>query len=289
MFIWLASYPKSGNTLVRSLLSAYFFSKDGNFNFDLIKNIKQFPTIELFESYGIDVKNQKEVIKNYIKVQDSINQKNIIQFLKTHSYLFNIDGNGFTNLNNSLGTIYIVRDPRTVVSSSTRFFNISQTEAANRLINATQMFGDLNSKKSANRATVYMGTWNGNYNSWKSFKSNGKYLLIKYEDLISNKKESLKKILKFIYKLQNINIDSKYFEINEKKFQNVIDSTSFENMQKLEREKGFKESSTIEKTGEKIAFFNLGPKNDWKKSLDLEVINKIEKAFKKEMKELGYL
>ena len=284
MFIWLASYPKSGNTLVRSLLVSYFFSKDGNFNFDLIKNIKQFPTIELFESLGIDIKNQKEVIENYIKVQDSINQKNIIQFLKTHSYLFNIDGNGFTNLNNSLGAIYIVRDPRTIVSSSTRFFNISQIEAADRLIKTTFIGGDLNNKRSSNRTTVYTGTWNGNYNSWKSFKSNGKYLLIKYEDLIFNKEESLKKILKFIHKLKNIN-----FEINEKKFQNVIDSTSFESMQKLERKKGFNESSINEKTGEKIAFFNLGPKNDWKKSLDLEVIKKIEKAFKKEMEELGYL
>ncbi len=284
MFVWLASYPKSGNTLIRSLLVSYFFSKDGNFNFDLIKNIKQFPTIELFESFGIDIKNQKEVIENYIKVQDSINQKNIIQFLKTHSYLFNIDGNGFTNLNNSLGAIYIVRDPRTIVSSTTRFFNISQIEAADRLINSTFIGGDLNSKRSSNRTTVYTGTWSGNYNSWKSFKSNGKYLLIKYEDLIFNKEESLKKILKFIHKLKNIN-----FEINEKKFQNVIDSTSFESMQKLERKKGFNESSINEKTGEKIAFFNLGPKNDWKKSLDLEVINKIEKAFKKEMKELGYL
>ena len=284
MFIWLASYPKSGNTLVRSLLVSYFFSKDGNFNFDLIKNIKQFPTIELFESLGIDIKNQKEVIKNYIKVQDSINQKNIIQFLKTHSYLFNIDGNGFTNLNNSLGAIYIVRDPRTIVSSSTKFFNISQIEAADRLIKTSFIGGDINNKRSSNRTTVYTGTWNGNYNSWKSFKSNGKYLLIKYEDLIFNKEESLKKILKFIHKLKNIN-----FEINEKKFQNVIDSTSFESMQKLERKKGFNESSINEKTGEKIAFFNLGPKNDWKKSLDLEVINKIEKAFKKEMEELGYL
>ena len=49
MFIWLASYPKSGNTLVRSLLSSYFFSEDGIYNFELIKNIKQFPNIKLFE------------------------------------------------------------------------------------------------------------------------------------------------------------------------------------------------------------------------------------------------
>jgi hypothetical protein len=31
MIIWLASYPKSGNTWVRSLLSAYYYSKNGKF------------------------------------------------------------------------------------------------------------------------------------------------------------------------------------------------------------------------------------------------------------------
>ena len=39
MIIWLASYPKSGNTYLRSFLSTYFFSKDGNYSFDLLKNI----------------------------------------------------------------------------------------------------------------------------------------------------------------------------------------------------------------------------------------------------------
>ena len=75
MFIWLASYPKSGNTLLRSMIAAYFFSKEGIYNFDLIKNIKQFPNITLFERLGIDVKNEKEVVKNYIKVQESFNKK----------------------------------------------------------------------------------------------------------------------------------------------------------------------------------------------------------------------
>ena len=131
---------------------------------------------------------------------------------------------------------------------------------------------------------TYTGTWSGNFNSWKSFKSNGKYLLIKYEDLISNKEENLKKILKFIYKLKNINL-----EIDETKIKNVIQSTSFENMKNLEKEKGFTEARTKKGTAEKIAFFNLGPKNDWKKLLNLEIIKKIEKAFGKEMKELEYL
>ena len=96
MFIWLASYPKSGNTLARALLAAYFFSEDGIFNFDLIKNIKQFPHYGIFKKLGINVKNEKEVVKNYIKAQEFINQKDSVQFLKTHSYLFNIDNNSFT-------------------------------------------------------------------------------------------------------------------------------------------------------------------------------------------------
>ena len=43
MIIWLASYPKSGNTYVRALLSGYLFSKNGNFDFSLLRNISQFP------------------------------------------------------------------------------------------------------------------------------------------------------------------------------------------------------------------------------------------------------
>ena len=284
MFVWLASYPKSGNTLVRSMLASYFFSKDGIYNFDLINNIKQFPHAALFESLGFDIKNEKELIKNYIKVQESFNQKNLTQFLKTHSYLFNIEGNGFTDLNNTLGAIYIVRDPRNVVTSLANFLDMSITKATDHLIQSPHIGGILNANKKQDIMKTYTGTWSGNFNSWKSFKSNGKYLLIKYEDLISNKEENLKKILKFIYKLKNIKL-----EIDESKLKNVIKSTSFESMKNLEKEKSFPESQINQETGEKIPFFNLGPKNDWKKSLDLEIIKKIEKAFEKEMKELGYL
>ena len=284
MFIWLASYPKSGNTLVRSMLAAYFFSKDGIYHFDLIKNIKQFPNAILFESLGLNIKNEKELIKNYVKAQEFINKKNEIQFLKTHSHLFNIDGNIFTDLNNSLGAIYIVRDPRNIVSSLATFLNISTTKSADYLINGLQLGGNKNSNKKNEIIVTYSGIWNSNFDSWKSFKTSGKYLLIKYEDLISNKEESLRKILKFIYKLKNIKS-----EIDENKLKNVIESTNFENMKNLEKEKGFTEAKTNKETLEKIAFFNLGPKNDWKKLLDAELKKKIEKAFKKEMEELGYL
>ena len=52
---------------------------------------------------------------------------------------------------------------------------------------------------------------------------------------------------------------------------------------------GFGEATIDDKTGERIPFFNLGPKNNWKKSLDSKIRYRLEKAFKKEMEELGYL
>ena len=75
MIIWLASYPKSGNTLVRSLLSGYFFSKDGQFNFELLKTIDQFPHIKIFNQLGINLSDKKEVEKNYIEAQKLINKE----------------------------------------------------------------------------------------------------------------------------------------------------------------------------------------------------------------------
>ena len=73
MLIWLASYPKSGNTLLRSMLASYFFSSDGSFDFKLLKNIKQFPSNQFFKNLGINTNDDKEVLKNYINAQSKIN------------------------------------------------------------------------------------------------------------------------------------------------------------------------------------------------------------------------
>jgi hypothetical protein len=279
MFIWLASYPKSGNTLVRSLLSSYFFSKDGIFNFEIIKNIKQFPAKEVFLKNGVEINNEKEVIRNYLKVQESINLKSSIQFLKTHSYLFNIENNPFTKLEYSLGVIYIVRDPRNVVLSVSNHNSQSHEKSTEDLISGRQIRNKVNED-----IIVYPGTWGGNYNSWKSFKPVNKYLLIHYEDLIKEKDKTFNKILKFIHNLKKVE-----FVLDKKKFNNVLDSTDFERVQKLEIQTGFEESAINKKTGKKVKFFNLGAKTNWQSSLEPKLQNEIQKAFEKEMKELGYM
>ena len=73
MIIWIASYPKSGNTWVRSLLSAYLYSKDGIFNFDLLNKIQQFPSKQYFKFFLKDFNDIKKVSNYWIAAQDRIN------------------------------------------------------------------------------------------------------------------------------------------------------------------------------------------------------------------------
>ena len=71
MIVWLASYPKSGNTLVRSLLAGYFFSKDGKFNFNLLNMIDQFPNIKLFNEFLSRGKNTQRQLFWVIKTNQN--------------------------------------------------------------------------------------------------------------------------------------------------------------------------------------------------------------------------
>ena len=282
MIIWLASYPKSGNTLVRAMVSSYFFTKDGIYNSSLIKKIKQFPSINLFKKFGLDITNEEELIQNYVNVQNSFNIKDTIQFTKTHSYLFNFHNKyPFTSLQNSLGVVYIVRDPRNVVESFAKFNSISIEQSSTVM---TEQLTIGTNDISRDMSKIYTGTWASNFNSWKTFKTHQKYLLIKYEDLVSKRELVFLKILKFIYNLNN----SKFL-VDQKKFTNVINTTDFEKLKKLETEEGFSEAREDKKTGKKIPFFEQGPKRDWRKTLDINIRKKLETSFKNEMIELGYL
>ena len=105
MIIWIASYPKSGNTYIRSFLAAYYFTEKGEFDFSLIKNIRQFPNVEFLKPY-----DNVEKFQNITDAENYKREKKIL-FLKTHSCLGKYKGRAFTTKDFSLGG-YIVRDPR---------------------------------------------------------------------------------------------------------------------------------------------------------------------------------
>jgi len=284
MIIWLASYPKSGNTFLRTLLTSYFFTKDGNFSFEVLKNIKQFPDNGVFEKLGIDISNQKEVVKNYIKVQEETNKRDgkTIRFLKTHSTLQDMNGYKFTDLNNSLGAIYIVRDPRNVVKSYSNHYQTSLDDAIKDMKNFKIAGGIKNSKGRKGETIVHIGSWSSHYISWKEFKKVDRYLIIKYEDLLEETEKTFLKILTFICKITKTKLD-----LDKNKLKNVLKTTAFSNLQNLEKKNGFSEASNVD--GKKITFFKYGAKNNWKNFLTSKNIKTLEDSFKEEMEELEYL
>jgi hypothetical protein len=280
MIVRLASYPKSGNTLLRSLLSSYFFSNDGDFKFNHLYKISQFPAVHHFTSLGINVSDENEVFKNFINAQNLINKQNkSLKFFKTHSALCKMNDCNFTDLKNTLGVIYIVRDPRNVVTSYAHHYNLNINEATDALLDKSSFL-----VKTEKNCKAFMGSWDFNYNSWKKFELKKKYLLIKYEDLVNKKKNTLLKIFRFLESL-----GASKFKIDMVKLNKAIKSTEFDKMKDLEKKETFYEGVLDVKTGKRKVFFNLGPKNDWRRILDQKNKDKIEKFFKNEMTELGYL
>ena len=279
MIIWLASYPKSGNTLLRSILSTYFYSSDGNFKFEHLDKISQFPLTNHFMSLGVDVNNDEQVFKNFINAQNLINQETgKVKFLKTHSSLCKMYECNFTDFKNTLGAIYIVRDPRNVVSSFAHHYNLTIDEATETMLDNSRFM-----EKTVKNSKVFLGSWKFNYNSWKSIENKNNYMLIKYEDLIAKKKTVLLRIFKF---LDSLGLKSK---LDMVKLNKVIKTTKFENMKSKEEQETFSEATIDLNTGKRRTFFNLGPENDWRKFLDKKNKDKIEDVFRLEMKELGYL
>ena len=82
MIIWLASYPKSGNTWVRSFISSILFTRDGDVDLSKLENISQFPLRSQFTNYIDDLQDVKKVYQNWSNVQNYMNLDNKIKFLE---------------------------------------------------------------------------------------------------------------------------------------------------------------------------------------------------------------
>lgn len=284
MIIWIASYPKSGNTWLRSIISALVYSDDGIFDFNLLKKIQQFPEKKYFKDLIKDFSNFDEIKKNWIFAQDKINLDNKIKFFKTHQGKYTVDGDDFTNNINTRAVIYVVRDPRNVINSISNHYSLSVENSLKFMLSPKLIGNGKNFEESFmdNKPSMFtlLGKWNDHYRSWTRNKKN--LLLIKYENLIRDPKIEMDKIIHFLNKYLK-------FDTSIEKNKNIIETTSFEYLKKLEGKGLFKEAPLKKNTAGRVKFFNLGPKNQWSKESNQEIIKSIEKNFSTEMRELGYL
>ena len=293
MIIWLASYPKSGNTWVRTIINELLYTNNNSddvFN-NASKNIRQFPAYSDFEdsteftsldrSKSIKEKLINKTVKNWIFLQNKINLDKKLKLFKTHNLLgkFNIENENysFTNLENTIGVIHIVRDPRSIITSLKNHFSLDSEEEAMEMMFDEETWSGLKYKDSVPN---HFSSWSNHYNSWKRFPNNN--ILIRYEDILENPKKEILKIADYLKKFFQLNL-------NEKRVVSIVKKTSFENFKKNEQNGRFDENVMNKNRDRKIEFFFLGPKNNWKKLLKQKTIIEIERKFKNEMTELGYI
>lgn len=279
MIIWLTSYPKSGNTLLRLLLSNYLFGDSSNSNpLISLKKIKKFPDKLLFDhlinsqtngAYLSDDDLLELNYRNWINCQELMIKKEKNIFLKTHNVYCSIDESiKFTNSKITKAFIYVVRDPRNVILSYANHMSYDQEKSYSRIINSSS------GKVSENVFEVY-GSWETHYLSWKKF-TEVPSLFIKYEDLIIDTENELLKILTFLSDFVDINI-------LQKKIEKVVNLNKFNNLKNIEKNFGFAEAVN------KNIFFHKGPQRNWEKELKKEFSDGISRKFNKVMKDLNYI
>jgi len=276
MIIWLASYPKSGNTWIRGFITSLIYTNDGLSNLKNFKRIAQYPLKSHFLNLIDNFNDINKIKKYYHTTQDTINLDNKVKFLKTHNAMINIQGDNFSNTKNTLGVIHIVRDPRNIITSlKNHFFLKSYEEAREFLFDDKRIIRGDFGQPDFPIATL-IASWNIHYYSWKQVQKN--YLLIRYEDLIKNPFEEFYKISNYLSNL----LGEKF---SKKKIENSIQSNSFDRLKQQEKIEGFGEFVN----NKNKSFFHLGPENNWKILLNKDLAKEIELKFKNEMKELNYI
>ena len=284
---WIASYPKSGNTLIRAILSSLFFTKDGIFSFEILKKIllfENFQRLNFIKKENIQdykkLSDLKILSKYWLKMQSKENlglRDGEFCFLKTHSAQLTYFDNYFTDIKHTLGFIYIIRDPRDVLISYTHHLINSLDETILHMTNKTAAIHyDQNTIENKIKPIVFVSRWDVHAKSWGLFQVPN--LVLRYEDLVEKKKEIIYRIINFFEK----NYNFKFHNIDHK-IENIIASTDFETLKKNEEKYGFDEAIKDQ------PFFNVGKSQQWKTQLNSTQKNLIENEFRDEMVKFKYL
>ena len=283
MIFWIASYPKSGNTWLRALISSYYFSEDGVFHEKIIKNIGQFPEKKHFTSFNYDPKVVTDTTRFWIKAQEKINEDKKLRFFKTHNVFGTLNNQNFTNKENSIGCIYIIRDPRNIITSLKNHYELDDDSALKWMTRENNFIYDVEKlDRDGYSDFQFISSWATNYKSWKVQKKIP-IKIIKYEDLLNKTYAVFMDVVKFINETTN-----NKEKISKDKLKNSVNSTLFDKLKNNEEKHGFSEAIQSKKENKKIPFFHLGPKNDWRRILDEDFKKKLNNVFEKNLIELLY-
>lgn len=270
--VWLASYPKSGNTWTRIFLANYLMNGEKPVPINQVHRFGMGDSItrmyQMVAGRQIDPSNHDETLALRDRVLAGIvANKADVNFVKTHNINAPAFGVELIPERFTRSAVYILRNPLDMLVSFARHYGLSHEETANAIARSDHA-------NAAERGTVtqFLGSWSEHVQSWTG-KKPYPVLVLRYEDMLDAPRESFSRLLEHIG-----------VPVEEARLDKAIRFSSFDELSKQEGESGFVESSPKNER-----FFARGKSGQWQTELDPKIVKQVKRDHRKVMKKYGYL
>lgn len=272
--VWLASYPKSGNTWTRTLLSNLVTIMAGEEGALDINSINRFSLGENAASFYKDILgylpgpgHKREIAETRHQVQAAIaDQFEGVIFVKTHNALVIDQGQSIINFGVTSGAIYIVRNPLDVAISLSYHMGRTIDEAIDVMATA-----DMETPINDKRVHEVWGSWSQNVESWTRRPNRAIYVM-RYEDMLDDPEKVFGGLAHHLL-----------LNPTPAELRLAIERSSFESVQAQEDAEGFRE-----KPKQAERFFREGRAGQWKEILSAQQVERIVGAHRVQMERFGY-
>ncbi len=269
--VWIASYPKSGNTWVRAFLHEILRQEGGALDLDrMAQTAGNEASIDNYRAIDARPWNRwtpEEVARARPAAQAAFARRHGgVVFCKTHLAVLRSRGQPTINMDVTAGAIYVVRNPLDIALSYADHQGVP-LDVAIGLMNLENH----ETPPTASHVPELMGSWTQNVETWTRRSLPGLHVL-RYEDMLASPVAAFSGLAAFL------NLKTARRRIKE-----AVRATSFVNLRRLEDEKGFGERSAPQKR-----FFRQGRAGAWRTALTASQVTMIASCNEAMMRKFDY-
>ena len=273
--IWLASYPKSGNTWFRVFLSNLRSESKDPVSINALHSTPIASSRVLFDEYagtsGSDLSLEEiDNLRPSVYREISGNSEEL-SFHKVHdAWKKNSRGEPIFPPDVTRSVIYFIRDPRDVAVSFAHHSSASFEKMVKNMADPEFSFCDKDSKL-YNQLRQNLSTWSGHVKSWVD-ESGLPVLLLRYEDMKANPFHEFKKAVNYLG-----------LQYSDEQIRQALKNSDFSQLKKMEEEEGFSE-----KPIKMSSFFREGKSGGYREVLSEELVREIVGVHGEVMGRFGY-